>query len=194
MLFSPSRIRYYGNYMMKWNGTREIPGLALTAARYGMAEHMAQRVRADEPIVAQLATFVAADIADGAILRKFDADTPARRLADGVVDHLSVARVGFEVGNTHPKAKPYIGILAVRAALVGGANLLHLIKTGEVTKGRANQKATNLAMAAFALVATNGNAKATHITGTIASAIAIITAIPHFRDIGTTHSRGMREL
>lgn len=180
--------------MIEWNGIREIRGLALTAARYGMAEKMAEKVRAEEPITANLAAFVAADIADGVVLREFDLDTPARRLADGVVDHLSVARVGYEVGNKHPEAKPYIGILAVRAALVGTANLIHLIKTGEVTKGRSKQKATNLATAAFALVATNGNRKATNVAGSIASIIAVVTAVPHFKGIGKKHSNGIREL
>ena len=180
--------------MIKCNGIREIPGLALTAARYGMAEKMAEKVRNNEPIATDLAAFVAADIADGAVLREFDLDTPVRRLADGVVDHLSVARVGYEVGKKHPEAKPYIGILAVRAAMVGAANLVHLLKTGEVTKGRSNQKATNLATAVFALAATNGNEKVTHAAGTIASVIAIATAVPHFKGIGKKHSNGIREL
>ena len=180
--------------MIEWNGTREIPGFLLTAARYGMAEQTAKKVQADEPIAADLAVFVAADIADGAILREFNLDTPARRLADGIIDHLSVVRVGYEVGKKYPEAIPYIGILAVRAALVGAANLVHLFKTGEVTKGRSNQKATNLASAAFALVATRGNEKATHVAGSIASVIAVTTAIQHFKGIGKKHSNGIREL
>ena len=46
----------------------EIPGIALTAARYGMAEHMARRVRADKPLTAHMAAFITADVADGAIM------------------------------------------------------------------------------------------------------------------------------
>lgn len=180
--------------MIEWNGIREIPGLALTAARYGLAERVSEKVRVNKPIALDLASFIAADIGDGAVLREFDLDTPARRLTDGVVDHLSVARVGYEVGKKHPETKPYIGILATRAALVGGANLVHLLKTGEVTKGRSKQKITNLATAVFALIATNSNKKATHTAGSIASVIAIATALPHFKGIGIKHSNGIREL
>ena len=172
----------------------EIPGIALTAARYGMAEHMARRVRADKPIAAHMAAFITADVADGALLRQFDSDTPVRRVADGVVDHASVARVACEIWKKHPAAKPYIGILAARAAIVGSLNALHLAKTGEVTKGRRYQKATNLAAAAFALAAASGNRKAAHSAGLIASGVAVATSFAHLKDLGIKHPAGIREL
>ncbi len=173
--------------------TKEIPGLVITAARYGMAERMARQVRNDTPIPPMLA-FIAADILDGEILRAFNADTPARRIADGVVDHASAARIAYEIGKKYPASRAYIGILAARAAVVGALNLAHLASTGEVTKGRWNQKSTNLAMAAFALTATSGNKRATHITGLIASGIAITTVGAHFKSLGKKHAKGIREL
>ena len=141
-----------------------------------------------------MAVFVAADTLDGAVLRQFNLDTPVRRITDGLVDHLSVARVMLEVARQKPEARPYIGILALRAAVVGGLNLTHLLKTGEVTKGRLNQKATNLAMAGFALTALSGNKKATQITGSIAAGIAAWTATAHLRELGNVHPSGLREL
>lgn len=172
----------------------EIPGLAITGARLLMAEHMARRVKDDKPIHAQMAAFVIADILDGVILRKFDADTPTRRVADGVVDHLSVARVGYEIANKNPDSQPYLAILAARAALVGGLNLFHLLKTGEVTKGQNNQKATNLATAAFAILAAEDKPALTHISGGIASGVALSTAPQHLQGIGEYHKEGIRRL
>lgn len=141
-----------------------------------------------------MAAFVAADVLDGVILRKFDADTPTRRVADGIVDHLSVARVGYEVAKTNPESRPYLAVLAARAVAVGGLNLAHLVKTGEVTKGQTNQKATNLATAAFATLSANEGSIATHISGGIASVIALSTITPHFKELGEQHSEGIRKL
>jgi phosphatidylglycerophosphate synthase len=179
--------------MQNKNLAKEIPGLVVTGARYAVAERIARKVSKDEPVAVDLAGFVVADILDGAILRKFDADTPLRRVADGVVDHLSMIGVGFEAAKKYPDSKLYLGILVARAALVGGANALHMAKTGEVTKGQNKQRAANLATAAFGLVALTGNKKATHVAGVIASGISILTAIPHLRNIGKRNESGIRK-
>lgn len=180
--------------MEKRTIAKEIPGIALTAARYGMAERMARKVSTDKPVAGDLAGFIAADILDGVVLRTFNADTPLRRIADGVVDHLSMIRVGYEAAKKNPDARPYLGIIAARAALVGGANALHLAKIGEVTKGQSKQRAANLATAAFGLIAMTGNKKATHIAGIAAAGVNLITALPHMRNIGKIHKDGMRKL
>lgn len=172
----------------------EAPGLALTSARYLLAENMARKIHNSRPFLADMALFIASDIADGAILRQFDMDTPIRRVADGVVDHASIARVAYEVAAQNPSARPYISILAGRAAMVGALNAVHLLTTGEVTKGQWNQKATNLATAAFALVASSGSKKATHIAGAVASGIALYTSRAHVRDMGVQHHDGIRRL
>ncbi|NCU41069.1 hypothetical protein EOL73_04945 [Candidatus Saccharibacteria bacterium] len=173
---------------------KEIPGLVLTGARYAMAESIARKVRNDEPIVGDLAAFMAADVLDGAILRKFNADTPIRRVADGAVDHLSMARAAYETAKKNPDSKTYIGVIAARAVLVGGANALHLSITGEVTKGQNKQRIANLSTAAFALVALTGNKKATHTAGVVSTGIALVTALPHFKGIGNRNESGIRKL
>lgn len=155
---------------------------------------MAQKVSNSQPIASNMIAFVAADIADGAILRRFDRDTPLRRIADGVIDHASVGRVAMEVGRKDPESRQYIGILAARAVLVGTLNALHLASTGEATKGNWNQKSVNLATAAFALIATRGNSKATHLAGAPASAIAIATVPSFVRGLGSKHTDGIRNL
>jgi hypothetical protein len=182
------------NSMPSPNKLHEGLGIALTGARYLLAERVARRVRDDKPIALDMAILVAADVFDGVLLRKLGLDTPARRVADGVVDHLSVARVMGELAKKNHAAQPYIGILAARAAVVGTLNAEHWRQTGEVTKGGANQKATNLAMAAFGMIATKGNDTLTHIAGGVASGIAIGTAFAHTKDMGVTHEEGIRKL
>lgn len=178
------------------NGTvlREVVGVGLTTLRYGLAERMAQRVAKRQPIDGDMTMFVASDVLDGALLRTFDADTPVRRIADGLVDHVSQIRVAAEVAKQFPETRAYIGVLAVRAAVVGGANLLHQLKTGEVTKGRKWQRAANLSAAAFALVATRGNERATRIAGAVSTGVAIGTGLVHLKGIGRKHNGVYREL
>ena len=48
--------------MIEKHIAKEIPGLAITAARYGMAEHIARKVESDKPVGADIAGFVVADI------------------------------------------------------------------------------------------------------------------------------------
>lgn len=180
--------------MAEVNKVGEAIGIALTGARYLLAERMAKHVKDDEPIVLDMAMILAADVLDGVVLRQFDLDTPKRRIADGVVDHMTVARVMAEVAKKNEASRPYIGILAARAAVVGALNEEHLRKTGEVTKGQWNQKSTNLAMAAFGLAAASGNKKLTHLVGGIASGVAVATAFAHLKGLGETHEGGFRKL
>ena len=174
--------------------TKEIIGVSVTATRYGMAEWISKRLRDGKPIILPMIGFIAADVLDGVILRKFNMDTPVRRVADGVVDHASVARVAFEVARKNPESRKYIGFLALRAASVGIANGPHLLKTGEVTKGNVRQKATNIASAAFGVIASSNNKEATEVAGIAASAIAMGTASKHFKNFGTRGSGPIRVL
>lgn len=176
------------------NSTKEIIGVGVTAARYGMAEWIARRVRDNKPIAIPMAAFIAADILDGVILRKFDMDTPVRRVADGVVDHASEIRVAAEVAKKYPETRKYIGGLAVRAAAVGIMNGIHLLKTGEVTKGQSKQRLTNLATGAFGVIATQGNTVLTEVSGATALGIAVATAPHHLKGLGEVHDGVARRL
>ncbi|HCR55448.1 TPA: hypothetical protein DIV49_00595 [Candidatus Saccharibacteria bacterium] len=179
---------------MSKNLLREVPGLALTGARYLLAENIARRVQNDQPIGVRLAAFIAYDILDGAILRLFDADTPVRRVADGAVDHASMLRVGTAISQRYPEAKPYAIALGARAVVVGALNAAHYKMTGEVTKGQSKQRATNLATAAMAQIATYKNERNTHLSGLLANGIAYATIPTHLKDIGKTHEGGIRKL
>jgi phosphatidylglycerophosphate synthase len=173
---------------------KEIPGIALTAGRYLLADRVARRVEEDKPIALDMAVLMIADVLDGVLLRKFNADTPVRRIADGVVDHASMARVAHSVSKKFPETKPYIKILTARAIAVGALNTVHLELTGEATKGRMNQKLTNIATAAFALTAVKGNKDATDFVGGLASGVALSTLPAHLKDVGVKHPEGIRNL
>lgn len=167
----------------------EVVGAVFTLARYPLAEYVASRVRNDKPILAGMAATVLADIYDGELSRRFNPevnyDTPLRRIIDGTVDHATVGRVAFEIAKKNPAARPYIAIIAARAAFAAlGLNGTHLVTTGEVTRGRKKQKATHLSTALFGLAASTGNKPLTHITGALAATVAWGTAPAHLRSLG----------
>ena len=182
----------------------EVLGLLTTVGRYALTvEPMARKIRADESILRDALITVGLDIADGKITRFISRavlgtngdDTPLRRIADGVLDHATVARVGWEVGKKNPSSRPYLGLLAARAAFAAaGLNGYHLATTGEVTKGRKWQKATHLTTALFGVAAATNNKSLTHITGIVASSVAWATAPAHFKELGIRRNRRFREL
>ena len=174
--------------------TMEIPGLAITGARYLLDENLARRVNEGKPIGLRMAVVVASDIIDGMLLRHFNADTPIRRVADGAVDHASMARVGYAISKKYPEATLSTKLLTARAIGVGALNLLHYTKTKEVKKGRNKQRLTNLATAAFAVVATKGNEPLTNAVGLVANGVAYTTAPAHLRNLGQLHNGVTREL
>lgn len=182
----------------------EALGLITTLARYTITVGpMARRVKNDQSILPISIATLALDVADGEITRfvsqkMFDSDgddTPIRRITDGVLDHATVGRVGWEVAKKNPTSRPYLGILAGRAALAAaGLNGYHLAKTGEVTKGRKWQKATHLSTAIFGLAANGGNRHLTHLTGFAASSVAMLTVPAHLKDLGLRGNQRFREL
>jgi hypothetical protein len=180
----------------KWLGraAKEIPGVLLTGSRYLLAERMAQNVKKNKPITNLMAGFVLADLLDGAVLRKVNMDTPARRTADGIIDHLSMWRLGKAMADNDSEVRPYFQFLIARAAMVGTLNTFHLLVTGEVTKGQNHQRAANLSVAAFAVAAQYENDFVTRIAGSVAVAVNAVTVVPHLRDLGQQHDDGVRKL
>jgi hypothetical protein len=178
----------------------EAAAATITIARYPIAEYIAKRVEDDKPIFIPMVAAVVSDIYDGAILRRLSRetplDTPLRRIIDGTIDHATAGRVSWEVAKKNPSARPYIAIIAARAAFAAaGLNGLHLASTGEVTKGRKYQKATHLSTALFGLVAASTkNRLLTHATGALAAGIAVATAPAHFKKLGETNDGVYREL
>lgn len=171
----------------------EIAGVGVTALRYGIAEHVARRVESEEDITLGMATLVAADVLDGIVLRHLDLDTPVRRLADGVLDYLSIARVGGSIASKYPETRPYFGILAARTVLVGGLNAVHQYKTDEVTKSSKRHRLTTLSVAGFALAAVEGSSRATKIAGSLMAGIAVANLPSYFRGLGVKHPSGFRQ-
>lgn len=173
---------------------KELVGIGVTFARYGLAERTAKHVREDKPIFMDMLGVISADLMDGVILRKFEMDTPTRRLADGIVDYLSIARVGAEVATKHPETRPYLGALAIRSLLVGGLNITHQALTGEITKSSSRHRLTTLSAAAFALTAVRGKNNESNLAGAGMVGIAIINTPPYLKGLGRTNSDGIRHV
>jgi len=173
---------------------KEGIGIAVTLPRYLLAERAARKVKDGETIGVDMLGIVIADILDGEILRYFDADTPTRRIADGVVDHASKARVITEVAKKYPETRPYITAISIGAAAVGILNGIHLAKTGEITKGGNWQRAVNLSAAVFGVAAVRNEKKLTHVTGIIASAVALAAISAHSKEVGQVHEDGIRRV
>ena len=169
---------------------REVASVGLTALRYSGAEYIARQARDGRPIGLSLASFMAADVADGQILD----DTPLRRVTDGVVDTAAVVRVMYELGKRYPEARAGIAAVALGQAATGAANAYHLAKTGEVTKGGRYKRAANIATAMLAIIAARGNPRRTRLAGGIAAGVVAATTVPHLRGIGKPTGKKVRRL
>lgn len=157
--------------------------VGLTLLRLVAAERMARQVAKRQGIGKSLIAFIIADIADGVLARKLDADTPLRRFTDAAVDRLSVLRVGWSVAKINKAAKPHMAILAAREILVTGVNATHTIRTGEIVQGNSSHKLSSLSTALFAMAASSGNETLTHSTGIAMNAINISLAADYVANL-----------
>lgn len=182
----------------------EAIGFAATVGRYALtAFPMTRRARRGESILGHGVAAIVADVWDGELTRRMSRwllgraaeDTPFRRITDGVLDQATVFQVGYEVAKRNPSARPYLAAITVRSIVAGGGlNGVHMLTTGEVTKGRNWQRATNITAGIFGIAAASGNRTATNITGVIASAVAWGTAPIHYREFRQRKNRVFREL
>lgn len=108
--------------------------------------------------------------------------------------HASVARVAIELGKRYEVSRPGIAAIALGQAVVAGANLAHLVRAGEVTKGGWYKRIANISTAAFAIIASRGNEPATKTAGYICAATQAVTAVPHFRGVGRPTGEKIRKL
>jgi hypothetical protein len=173
---------------------KSLPGIALTVPRLMLADRIARRVESGADITTDMLLFVAWDILDGAVLRQVGLDDRPRRVLDGVIDQLSIARVGMSTYRTYPEAKPYVRTFVARAALVGAINCAHFLLTNEVTKGQIWQKSSNVAAAVFSVVAARGDEGHTRLAGKMASVITVVSGLGHLKGFGQMHNNGVREL
>lgn len=128
----------------------EAIGMTATVGRYALtALPMARRARNGESILGYGIATVVGDVADGEITRSVSKalfqreaeDTPLRRIADGLLDQVTIFQVGYEVAKRNKSSRPYLAALGMRSVIVGvGLNTTHLLATGEVTKGKKMQK------------------------------------------------------
>lgn len=182
----------------------EAVGFATTVGRYACtAFPMARRAKNGDNIVGYGIAAIIGDVADGEVTRwvtknllyREAEDTPIRRILDGVLDQVTVLQVGREIVKRNRAAIPYLAAIGLRSIIAGGGlNGIHLIATGEVTKGKKVQKATNLTAGLFGIAAANGNPTATHVTGIVATLTAWATVPRHLQEFRQQRGRVFREL
>ena len=166
------------------NSFQEIPGITLTMARYPLAEYVAKKVKDCESATLGMLALITADIYDGKFLRRFNADTPTRRVADGVVDQISIFRM----------VQLPLKLMAMRALAVGAINLAHYLKTGEVTKGGKCQKVSNLAIAACIVSAARDSESQVRQVSWIAAGVSATTGLASLKGFGKQHDGKIRQL
>lgn len=176
------------------NSFQEIPGITLTMARYPLAEYVAKKVKDRESATLGMLVLITADIYDGKFLRRFNADTPTRRVADGVVDQISIFRMGYAVYRQHPEVQLPLKLMAMRALAVGAINLAHYLKTGEVTKGGKCQKVSNLAIAACIVSAARDSESQVRQVSWIAAGVSATTGLASLKGFGKQHDGKIRQL
>lgn len=172
---------------------------AITAGRLIPALMLSRRIESHQPIAGLMAGIVIADLLDGVEARQHDADGPVRRVADSLVDMVSIGLGMSALYRSNPTARPYILALAARETFVSVGNTINYAKTGEVLKGDNLHKLASLSIASYALAANRGNKTATHATGLMAVAINYRLAADYYASWkhpqrGRLLERGLREV
>lgn len=181
---------------------RQALAVGMTIARYPLAELVRQRVADRRSIGWLMLGVVAADWADGEVLRRVGAsaahpeglDVPARRVADGMVDYAQIGRVGYQLDRSYPETRAInVGLLMTQLTMAG-LNAYHWAMTGEVTKGGRYKRAASLAIAGYAVAAARGREQHTRLAGAFAVAVGAAASVAHMKRLGLPHDGTYRRL
>ena len=172
---------------LQQENNESLLAVGLTLARLPLAMYMAKRIEDKKSITGALVAFVAADIADGVIARKLEADGPKRRTLDVIIDRVSVVVASTSMWKVNRFARPFLSVLAAKESAVSLVNTAHYKQTGEVVNGTGVHKLSSLSVAAFAVAASTHNKAATITTGTIATVINIGLAADYFQNYINPH-------
>jgi phosphatidylglycerophosphate synthase len=86
---------------------------------------------------------VTADIADGVVARKLDVDTNGRRIADAVVDRLSILTAFGAAAQQNPEVLGWYAPLAIRGSIIAaGSNLCFWLRNKLVLGGNFHKLAS----------------------------------------------------
>jgi phosphatidylglycerophosphate synthase len=166
---------------------REAAVIGLTLSRLLLAEKVAERIKNGQNVLGHMGIFIAADIADGCIARKWGVDTPLRRIADSVTDRVSVARVGMALHERYEHSRAHLGLLAGRELVVGAANVYHYVRTGEVVHGHGAHKLGSLSVACFGAATLTGNEAITNLAGRAANIINLGLGLDYISNAVSPH-------
>ena len=127
--------------------------LAVTGARLGLLPELVDAIQ--DHSLARTAALVGAvtiaDLADGMVARKLEVDTNSRRIADAVVDRITIWSAFGAAVHTDPSLLAWYTPLAVRGAVIAtGSNLCFWTKNKLVLGGNFH-KLASLSQAALGI-------------------------------------------
>jgi hypothetical protein len=161
--------------------TKEKLFVGLTAARIAQGVDLARRIKAGKPIVGATAAILAVDLLDGILARWLGADGPTRRAVDSATDSGIIALAGVAAFQKHPKARPYLGVLAARELFVASGWAVDLATSRQVKKGDDFHKLPSLSIAAFGLAIHHGSERTMKNTGAVAIAVNMALAYDYYK-------------
>lgn len=176
---------------------KETTVVGLTLSRLLLANKIAQRSREGKRSLGYIGLFVIADIADGVLARRWNVDTPLRRVTDAATDRTSTFVMAKAVYETRPDSRMNLSILAVRELVVGATNAYHFIRTGEVVQGHGVHKLGSLSVAAFGAVANTSSEGLSRAVGVATNVINAGLAIDYISNAINPHGAvngGVRQI
>lgn len=178
---------------------KEALCVAATLARLGQAADLYGRIVDEEPVGMTIAGIACVDLMDGVGSRFIGADTPRRRIVDGLVDRLTFAAGFVASAHKYPYARPIIGALATREAAVSLGNTFHFLKTGETLKEDRAKWVSCLSLAAFGLAVNSKPERTAKLAGGASLGVNLLLAADYVRawfdkDFGTLDDNGVRTI
>lgn len=161
---------------METERKHELLATGYTFARLALAGHISKKIYKGENTIFHMSAFVAADVLDGVVARRWDVDTPMRRAADAITDRMSVLIMGKAIYDVYPASRTGLWTLTAREAAVTATNAIHTLRTGEVVQGHGVHKIGSLATACFGMASANMGDTMTRITGLVANTANFVLA------------------
>lgn len=126
----------------------ELLLIGVTVSRLGLAYGLVNAV--DGPFMASapwLTAIVLADVPNGILARRLGADTPLRRIADSVVDRITVGSAFVAFLAARPEFWIMLAPIMIRGAIVGTISATCLLFKGTIVTGRNAHKLGSLSVA-----------------------------------------------
>jgi phosphatidylglycerophosphate synthase len=127
--------------------------IAITVSRLGLAVGLVQSVEgAFKWSALWLTLVIAADVPNGIAARRFNADTNRRRIADSVVDRITVGSACTAMALSRPEVSVALLPLALRGAVVLAVSAVCFVRKNTIVTGGQLHKIGSLTTGAMGFV------------------------------------------